>query len=120
MILILILFSFFNFSKVLSIFQIPDEHLEYFFKNNPKQYDLFCSNQQVNASILPSYLNQSFNCSRTVDQLKCWGYEDDLSCSKWKNRYKVKPCKFVSVDFLNNLKAFKTLYKVKEYHLKIF
>ena len=32
------------------------------------------------------------NCSTPVDDLKCWGYEEDAKCRAWSNKYPVRPC----------------------------
>lgn len=64
---------------------LPNEHLEFYFKNNRQYYEQFCSNQQVDL----------FNCSRSVDDFKCWGYEKDKKCKKWSNKYPIQPCKLI-------------------------
>lgn len=84
LIILFILLSFFN--SIYSYLHLPFDHLEFYFKNNPKDYYKFCSkiNQQVNR----------FNCSKSINEFKCWGYENDKRCKKWNNKYPIKPCKF--------------------------
>ena len=98
---------------------LPSEHHEFFFKNNLEAYRTFCSDQQVgqndtenqsmiNLNIkLEKDIEQSeeirnkysvkssiqVNCSKSIDNLRCWGYEEDAKCRKWSNKYPVQPCK---------------------------
>ena len=67
-----------------SSLDLPKEHYEFYFKNNPIHYEQFCANQQV----------KEFNCSKSIDDLNCWGYEEDRKCRKLTNKYPIIPCKY--------------------------
>lgn len=83
---------------------LPGEHHEFYFKNNPEAYRAFCSDQQVKSQIendtqksessnlLDTQSSTQINCSKPVEELKCWGYESDAKCLKWSNKYPVQPC----------------------------
>lgn len=73
---------------------LPEQHYEFYFKSNREHYERFCSNQQV---------AKSFNCSRSIDELRCWGYEEDKRCRRLVNKYPVIPGKFDLSSILTDI-----------------
>lgn len=59
-------------------------------KNEIKKFQI--ENLERNAKNAGQHLVDGVNCSKPIDDLRCWGYESDRRCRKWSNRYPVQPC----------------------------